>query len=55
MKILINKLEAMNKKEEQFEINIHLMVAEMLSKIKSEEIVKKSLNKMFPRKSQEQL
>ena len=50
MKILIEKLEGMNKKEEIYEIDTHLMVAEMLTRIKDEGMVRKSLRKLFPRK-----
>ena len=50
MKILINKLEDMNKKEEIYEIDTHLMVAEMLTRMKDEERVRRSLRKLFPRK-----
>ena len=51
MKILIDKLESITKKEEIYEIDTHLMVAEMLAKVRNEGKVKKMLAGLFMRKT----
>lgn len=53
MEILMKKLQKYNKKEEVYNIDAYLMVAEMLARIQDDQQVKSCLMRMFKFRSEE--